>query len=226
MLTALKDRAVLSLILLLTVLVICNLTFAFSKGWWRWGWQLLAFASLYLVYRFADLSLADIGLSRDRLGSGLKYAAVTIVLILVGLVVAYFVKHSLFHDSRYHQSLGAAITAGLFVVPLKTVLFEELAFRGIMPAILKDIGSRPWIIFLVTALLFALWHMLTIPRSNDVSVGSFSNLLIAAVTFLTTFLGGLVFYYLRDKSGSLVAPILVHWLLNGTTIVLAALSWR
>lgn len=225
MLAALKDRAVLSLILLLAVLVICNLTFAFSSGWWRWGWQVLGFASLYLVYHISELSLSDIGLSRNRLAAGLGYALVAIVVIVIALVVSYFVKHSLFHDTRYHQSLSAAITAGLLVVPLKTVLFEELAFRGILPALLKDLGHKPLWIALVSASLFGLWHIATAHAGNTLP-GNDSNLLITGVVFVTTFAGGLLFYFLRLKSDSLVAPILVHWLINGTTIVLAALSWR
>jgi membrane protease YdiL (CAAX protease family) len=226
MLAVLRDRTVTSLVLLLSLLVVCNFGFAFSDGWSRWGWQAFAFVGLFFVYRYAKLSLADIGLSRARVGQGLKYGLITIAVILLALIIAYLIKQNIFRDSRYHHSLSSAIGAGLFILPLKIVLFEEVAFRGIMPALLKNLGSKTWVVFVVTSGLFALWHILTAPKSSNVSVGHYSNLLILGAVFVTTFLGGIIFYYLRYKSDSLVAPIMVHWLINGSAIVLAALSWR
>lgn len=222
---ALRDKTMLSLAMLLVILVVCNLAFARSNGWLRWSWQLFGFGSLLLVYKIGGLSLSDIGLSRSRIAPGLKYALVAIALILVALIIVFLLKQSVFKDNRYNQGLWAALSAGLFIVPLKVVLFEELAFRGIMPALLKDLGSKPWIILVVSSVLFGLWHILTAPKTSNLSVGNDSNLLIVNVVFVATCVGGAALYWLRQQSGSLVAPILVHWFINGAVIVLAALSW-
>jgi membrane protease YdiL (CAAX protease family) len=221
----LGDRTFLSLALLVVILIVSNLAFAYSNGWSRLGWQLFGYGGLLLVFKLAGLSLADIGLSKARLGSGLKYGLITVAIILVVLLTTYLVKQNVFHDDRYHQSLRAALSSALLFVPLKTVIFEELAFRGIMPALLKNFGSGQWTIMLVSAILFGLWHITTAPKTGDISIANFSNYLILGTVFLTTCLGGVVFYLLRYHSDSLLASILVHWCINGSSIVLSALSW-
>jgi membrane protease YdiL (CAAX protease family) len=47
-----------------------------------------------------------------------------------------------------------------------------------------------------------------------------------AGTVLFTTVAGVVFGVLRDQSGSLLAPALLHWATNGLGIVAAALAWR
>jgi membrane protease YdiL (CAAX protease family) len=222
---ALRGKSGLSLAILLAVLIICNLGFAYSNGWSRWGWQVFGFLGLFSVYKFSGLSLSDIGLSRSRIGAGLKYALAAMILISIALLVAYLVNKKIFMDKRYDQSLKTALTAGLLVLPLKVVLFEELAFRGIMPALLKDLGSKPWMILIVSSILFGLWHILTAPKTSSLTIGSHSNILVILGIFLATFAGGVILYLLRQQSDSLIAPILVHWFINCSAMILAALSW-
>jgi membrane protease YdiL (CAAX protease family) len=222
---AFSDRTLLSLALLLAILVVSNLAFVHSHGWSRLGWQVFGYGGLLLVFKVAGLSPADVGLSKARLGSGLKYGLLAVAIILAVLLVTFLVKQSVFHDDRYHQGLRAALSTALVFVPLKTVIFEEFAFRGILPALLKDLGTKQWAILVVSAVLFGLWHITTAPKGSNVSIGNFSNYFILGTVFLTTFLGGAVFYWLRYHSDSLLASIIVHWCINGTSIVLAALSW-
>ncbi|HVO86214.1 MAG TPA: CPBP family intramembrane glutamic endopeptidase [Candidatus Binatia bacterium] len=207
------------------MLVVCNLAFARSSGWARWGWQLFGFGGLFFVYRIGGLSLGDIGLSRSRIGIGLKYALVAIAVSFVALVIAYFINQSLFRDTRYNQALGPALLASLFILPLKVVIFEELVFRGVMPALLKDLGSRPWVILVVSSILFGLWHISTTPKSGNITAGHYSNLLIVGAIFMVTSAAGAALYLLRYQSDSLVPAIAVHWFINGAAIVLASLAW-
>jgi membrane protease YdiL (CAAX protease family) len=223
---ALRGRSGVSLAVLLIILIICNIGFAYSNGWYRWGWQLFGFLGLFFVYRLSDLTIADIGLSKSRLGAGLKYALAAIIVISIALLAAYLINKKLFMDKRYDQSLKTALTAGLLILPLKVVLFEELAFRGIMPALMKDLGSKPWIILVISSVLFGLWHILTAPKSSSLTVGGHTNLLVIFGIFLATFAGGVILYLLRQHSGSLVAPIVAHWFINCSAMLLAALSWR
>jgi membrane protease YdiL (CAAX protease family) len=222
----LRGRSGVSLAVLLIILIICNIGFAYSNGWYRWGWQLFGFLGLFFVYRLSDLTIADIGLSKSRLGAGLKYALAAIIVISIALLAAYLINKKLFMDKRYDQSLKTALTAGLLLLPLKVVLFEELAFRGIMPALMKDLGSKPWIILVISSVLFGLWHILTAPKSSSLTVGGHTNLLVIFGIFLATFAGGVILYLLRQHSGSLVAPIVAHWFINCSAMLLAALSWR
>jgi uncharacterized protein len=220
-----KDKTVLALALLLGLLLVCNFAFVRSQGWMRWGWQLLSFGGLFAVYKIAGLTLSEIGLSKSKLGSGFKYAFVVIVLIMVAFLLVYFFKQSVFKDPRYHQSLKVALTSALFILPIQTVLFEELAFRGIMPSLIKGLGGSLLVTFIVSGLLFGFWHVASAPRGELLGKQHVSNLLIMGLTLLVTSVGGAVLYMLRYKSGSLVAPIAVHWFVNGLGIVLSSISW-
>lgn len=220
-----KDRLLLSLGLLIALLIICNFAFARSNGWLRWSWQAFSFGGLFAVYKIAGLNLDDIGLSRSRLGSGIRYAAVAIAIIAVVFLAIYLINQNIFRDPRYKQHLNVALTSAFLILPLQTVLFEELAFRGLMPSLVKSLGGSLVITILVSALVFGLWHIATAPKGQLLGNPHVANLLVVSLVFLATSAGGAALYWLRYKSGSLVAPIAVHWFVNGLAIVLASLSW-
>jgi len=54
-------------------------------------------------------------------------------------------------------------------------------------------------------------------------VGMLAGVTLAVVA---TALAGFVFSWLRRRSGSLIAPIALHWSLNGLGAVAAALVWH
>src|SRR3954464_2104987 len=114
-----KERAALYLGALLVLLVICNLAFVYSKGWTRWTWQLVSFGGLFAVYKFSGLSLADIGLSKSRLGAGFKYGIIAVALIFIVFVALFLINQNIFSDKRYDQSLHTALVSALFIVPVQ-----------------------------------------------------------------------------------------------------------
>jgi membrane protease YdiL (CAAX protease family) len=221
----LKDKVALALALLVVLLIVCNFAFVRSSGWTRWGWQLLSFGGLFAVYKIAGLSLSDIGLSRSRLGSGFKYALAAIAIIAIIFLLIYFINQNIFRDPRYNQGLKVALNSALFILPIQTVLFEELAFRGLMPSLIKGLNGSLVITVIVSALLFGLWHIASAPKGELLGNQHVPNLLVITLIFLATSVGGAVLYLLRYKSGSLVTPIAVHWFVNGLAMVLASLSW-
>ncbi len=95
----------------------------------------------------------------------------------------------------------------LFLVELLGVaLPEELFYRGYMQAALGRIFTKKvrilgaemgWEV-VIAAVLFALGHLITVP----------------ALFRLAVFFPGLLFGYLRERSGSLVAPIVFHAMSN------------
>lgn len=220
-----KERLLLSFGLLIVLLVICNFAFVFSNGWSRLGWQLFSFGGLFAVYRLAGLNLADIGLSKSHLGSGLKLGLLSVFVIAVSFTILYLINQKIFGDSRYHQPLSTAFYSALLLVPLKTVIFEELVFRGIMPALLKGFGINLIYIAIVSSLIFGLWHLTSAPKSDAVSIAHFSNWMIVLGVFIATSTGGAILYLLRYYSDSLIASMIVHWFVNGFAIVLTSLSW-
>jgi membrane protease YdiL (CAAX protease family) len=91
-------------------------------------------------------------------------------------------------------------------------LAEEIAIRGIAPAILLGLINRkagiddiPWAVILVTSLMFGLWHSLSF------SSGSLEFDLMSG---LFPFIGSIPGGWLRFKTKSLFAPIVGHSIAN------------
>lgn len=106
-------------------------------------------------------------------------------------------------------------------LPFGTVLFEEIAFRGVLWAMLArrmDWVHATWI----TAVLFGLWHILSSldlhERNPGLAVSKrprLAQFLAVSGAVLNTAIGGLIFTGLRIVSGSLIAPMCFHWATNG-----------
>ncbi len=106
-------------------------------------------------------------------------------------------------------------------LPFGTVLFEEIAFRGVLWAMLArriDWVHATWI----TAVLFGLWHILGSLdlHERNPGLGTHGKPRVAqfravATAVITTAVGGLLFTALRVVSGSLFAPMGFHWATNG-----------
>ncbi len=208
-----------ALLLFFMLLLAFNLIFVKAHGWAHVWWSLVGYASLLAIYLYARLKPSDVGLAKQSVKPGLKYASYAVGAVLAFMFIAYVVDPNIFKDSRYNQNLSAALFAALVLLPLKTVLFEELAFRGLFPALLLKHYNSRYTAAIISSLIFGLWHMSTLPNNR-------SLILIAPVTFMATFLAGLAFCWLRFKSGSLLAPIAAHWCINAAAIILASLAWR
>jgi membrane protease YdiL (CAAX protease family) len=117
------------------------------------------------------------------------------------------------------------------VIPLGTVLPEELAFRGL---VLTLLGRRYGVLSgtLLSSGLFGLWHIgasLGGGPANAAIVGVVGGdaagtvtRVIATVVFTT--LGGVVLCWLRLRSNSLLAPVLAHWTVNALGVIVALVA--
>lgn len=129
---------------------------------------------------------------------------------------------------RNKPALGAAILFPLLLVPLPggdpmpTLLrlgsayllvapAEEALFRGCIQSRLNLAFGRPYCTWgirwgwglLITSVLFGLWHLALNPA-----------VVPAGPQALWTFFAGLIFGAVREKSGSVAAPALLHGVLN------------
>jgi len=108
------------------------------------------------------------------------------------------------------------------VIPLATVIPEEFAFRGVLFGLLQRRSGRR-VATAVSSALFGLWHVLPAlggGAANASAVGVVGDSTMGTVlrvvgTVIFTGLGGVVLCELRSRSGSLLAPIGLHWALNG-----------
>jgi membrane protease YdiL (CAAX protease family) len=187
---------------------------------------------LVALLRSRGLGWAELGLGREHWRAGAAYAlgAVLFVVIVIATLLPW--TRPLFMNDRYATVSGALI-ASMVIIPLQTVIPEELAFRGVLHGAL----NRAWGFRGVAAagsMLFGLWHIATSLGLTSSNVG-FTRLLgggflgevIGVVLAVAaTAAAGFIFTWLRRRSGSLLAPIALHWSLNGLGALAAALVWH
>jgi hypothetical protein len=216
------------------VLVLTNLIAHFTTPWASIATVPAAAVGLVILVRCNGLGWAELGLGREHWKSGLGYAlaAVTVVGSVIGIGVLLPMTRPMFMNHHY-ATISGALVASMVVIPLQTVIPEELAFRGVLHGAL----NRAWGfrgVALAGSLLFGLWHVATSLGLTSSNVG-FTRLfgggivgMLAGVTLavLATGAAGFVFSWLRRRSGSLIAPIALHWSLNGLGALAAALVWH
>ncbi|WP_217898492.1 CPBP family intramembrane glutamic endopeptidase [Haloechinothrix alba] len=193
----------------------------------------IAVVLLGLAHRFG-LTWADIGISRHTWRKGAAYGGAAIALVglvyLAGMLLP--ATRAVIADARYDMALGSALLLALVVIPLKTVLLEEVAFRGVLLGMLSRPAGRAWAVGASSA-MFGLWHILPTlevakqDTAFDVILGpgsAFPALGVAAVVVFTG-VAGVVLCELRRRTGSLLAPLGLHWATNGLGVLISALLW-
>jgi len=180
------------------------------------------------------LSARELGLARDTWGRGARWGAalalvVTLVVVLVAVIPA---TRDVFLDDRYDNGAGEALLTGLVLVPLQTVLPEELAFRGVvLGLLLRRLGAR-WAV-VASSVLFGLWHVTSAIGLTDenqavgdhLGRGLAGDLAGIGGAVLATAAAGVVLCWLRLRTGSLLAPVGLHWAVNGVAVLVSALVW-
>ena len=227
-------RCNLDVAVVVAALVLTNLVAHFTTPWASVAVVPAAAVGLVVLMRAKGLDWVDMGLGREHWRSGLGYglAAVTLVAAVIAAGVLLPATRPMFLNHRY-ATVSGAVVASMLVIPLQTVIPEELAFRGVLHGTLhRAWGFRG--VALAGSLLFGLWHVassLGLTSGNvgltRVFGGGFAGML-AGVTaaVLATGAAGFVFSWLRRRSGSLIAPIALHWSLNGLGALAAALVWH
>ena len=216
------------------VLAITNLIAHFTTPWANIAVVPAAAVGLVALVRSRGLGWAELGLGREHWRSGLAYALAAVGLVLAVIAVGALLPWTrpMFLNNHY-ATLSGALVASMIIIPLQTVIPEELAFRGVLHGAL----DRAWGFRGVAAagsLLFGLWHIASSLglTSNNVGFtrilgGGVPGMLAGvAMAVVATAAAGFVFTWLRRRSGSLIAPIALHWSLNGLGALAAALVWH
>ncbi|MEU4164310.1 CPBP family intramembrane glutamic endopeptidase [Actinoplanes sp. NPDC026670] len=186
---------------------------------------------LVLFARRTGLTWHELGLSRRTLVPGLKYAlgAIAAVAVVYAIGAAIPLTRPAFQDVRYHLHLSAALLTAFVVVPLGTVLLEEVAFRGVLMGLVNRHRGAVWA-SITSSALFGLWHILPSLRLNSAN-GAVSSILGTGLTGQVlavagavgfTALAGLLLCELRRRSGSLLAAAALHWATNGLGLLITA----
>ncbi|WP_234440487.1 CPBP family intramembrane glutamic endopeptidase [Streptomyces rimosus] len=167
---------------------------------------------------------ADAGLGAATLRSGALWAVVLVGLVAAGYATAALlpVTRGLFADERYGGLTGGQVALRVLVtVPVGTVLLEEVAFRGVLYGLVLRVRGAVWATA-VSSVLFGVWHVLpSLGLATDKPAltplfGRSAFGVVAAVVAAVLFTGaaGVLFCELRRRSGSLLAPMGLHWAVN------------
>ena len=121
--------------------------------------------------RFNGLGWAELGLGREHWKSGAAYAlgAVGLVVAVIAVGVLLPLTRPMFMNNHY-ATISGALVASMIVIPLQTVIPEELAFRGVLHGTL----NRAWGfrgVAVAGSLLFGLWHIATSLGLTNSNVG-------------------------------------------------------
>lgn len=179
-----------------------------SASQWNWSGKLWSIALALVAMLAFGLSRRDVGLVAPK---NVKLAVI---------VTAALITFSFSLGFVFDPDIPNAETVAFQL--LMPGFSEELAYRGLAPAILlglyrpgsklPDPGSHriPWNVILITAIMFGAWHGL------GYADGAYSFSLLPA---LFPFIGAVAYGWLRFYSGSLLFPVLAHGLGNAAFMI-------
>jgi membrane protease YdiL (CAAX protease family) len=186
---------------------------------------------------WAGATREDLGLDRRDMRSGLLYgtaafgiaAAIENAVLFLVAVSVIPATSGFLNDTRAHISGGRLLFELAVSITLLTAIPEEFAFRGVLLwSTLELTRQRQWRAILITSALFGLWHiaptlhtMSDNPAYSGLTGGVVGQALLVLGNIGVTFIGGLVFGWLRVWSKSLIAPVMAHASADGLALTVA-----
>ena len=167
----------------------------------------------------SGLTADDLGLRRDRLRSGLRLgsAAAAPVVAAFGLAALNPATRPLLNDQRIAGLDRRQRACNVLLrIPVGTVAWEEIAFRGVLQAALRRVLAEP-VATAVGSAVFGLWHIRPTAEAlavNGLAAGRGARVTAVAGVVAGTAGAGAVLSLLRGRSGSLAAPVLLHLAAN------------
>ena len=209
-----------------------NLGQIWTQSWTRWvSMGMTILFTLYLVWHW-HINRHELGLERRSVVRGLLWGGAAVLAIGLVLGLAFLFRPAAFIDNRYHVGWGEAWSTMLVSIPLRTVLFEEFLFRGVLLGSLQRLVRIRWAV-IISSITFGLWHIqpsLYLSTSSEAlhkAGATTGNPALAAVlvSVVATTVAGGAFAWLKLRSTSLIAPILAHWAINALSVGLVVAAY-
>jgi membrane protease YdiL (CAAX protease family) len=224
---------VLDVALLLVMMLLASITtFHVSRRWYV-PMALVWTAAFLLFGRLVGLSWSQLALSSWL--HGLLWGGVCVAIITLAMAAGVAIPrlHPLFADERVVGATGRQVALkSLVEVPLGTVALEEVVFRSVLLGLLTSHFGVVWGV-VGSSLLFGLWHILPALEMHDshsltsqLGRGWLGKVATVLGTILATGSAGVVFAMLTVWSGSVLAPMGLHWAMNSTGSIAAWLVGR
>jgi membrane protease YdiL (CAAX protease family) len=177
----------------------------------------------------SGLTPADLGLRRDRLRAGLSCgsAAATPVLAAFALTALTPVTRPMLNDQRIAGLDRRQLAYHVLVrIPVGTVVWEEIAFRGVLQAALRRVLAEP-AATVVGSAVFGLWHIRPTAEAlavNELAASRGRRITAVVAVAAGTAGAGALLSVLRERSGSLAAPVVLHLAVNCGAALASALA--
>jgi len=178
-----------------------------------------AAAAALAAARLSGLGPDELGLRPGRLRAGLRWGAPPAAALAAGWIVLAASPRTrpALADRRITtltwRQVGYQVTVR---IPAGTVLWEEIAFRAVLLAALRRVWPGPSAAAAADG-MFGLWHIrptVAALRVNQVTAGPRATVAAVTAAVAGTAAAGVALGWLRDRSGSLAAPVLVHLAAN------------
>lgn len=182
-------------------------------------------AVLLAVARRRGSSWEDLGLDGRHIRRGLTVGAVAGAAAMVAMLLAAALPmtRGFFDDARVPADAPGweRLYQTVIRIPIGTVLFEELAFRGVLLAVLcRQLRLRAAVG--VNSALFGLWHIVpTLSTATANGIEGLARVGMVAGSVLGTAVAGVVFCALRVRGRHVVAPALLHLAFNDVGYLIA-----
>lgn len=194
-------------------------------------WNLAVAVVLVVLAGWAGSGLVAIGLDirnwHRPVALGLLLVATTAAIFTIGMLLP--ATRDAFLDTRAsNNNLPIMLYQVLVRIPLGTVVLEEIAFRGVLPALM---GAAPairwrWVPVLVASALFGLWHILpslglTTGNAAVADVLGAHQLTATLLAVVSMTLAGIALCALARLGKGIKTTMLVHWATNSLGFVAA-----
>ena len=191
--------------------------------------SLLATLACLLLARAGGADNVALGLDASQVPGGLRWGGAVMGAVALGLVLVALIPatRTVLEDDRVAVGVGGMLVTTLVVIPLGTVVLEEVAFRGALLALGRESWGTP-VAVAVSSVLFGLWHIPPTLRTaggnavtGDIAGSGLGLALATAGMVVAMTAAGAVLCWLRLRSGSLLAPVLTHVATNSITFAVA-----
>jgi membrane protease YdiL (CAAX protease family) len=172
-------------------------------------------------------TLADLGLHQGQWRAALAWGAAAGIALAAPPVLALLLPlpGGLSLQLAEVSGIGRPVLLlrVLVTTPVLVALVEEVTFRGFLQGKLeRALPGRPRVALVLGSLSFALWHIVvnqrTVGATNVAEMGLVPPLAVAG-GLVGVFIAGLVFGGVYQKTRSLVAPVLAHWLTDAALLL-------
>lgn len=185
-----------------------------------------------LSRRYLNLTLSDIGCTRQNIGKSILYGLGLSALIILPFVLLLWLLPGLgfnVRTPRLETIAGDIFWWRIFIrIPIGTAFFEEMLFRGIFYGYLMKKISQVRTI-LVTSLFFGFWHIVPALRVVSQDMQITAPVPFIALWFLLimgSIVGGILFAWIRYRTRNITGCVLAHALINVLSLVGAFVMWR